>query len=342
MENKSHALAAGAFLVLLSALLAAMAFWLMRDSGGQRVFEISSAYSVSGLQPQAGVRYKGVTVGRVVSIGLDPDMPGNVLVRLVVNDQVVITPDTVASLGYQGVTGLAFVQLDESVGVNATSPAASAARAAQFAGTSQHPPRIALRPGLLTRLSEQGEHLLTQFGQTAERAGTLLAPDNQQRLMQAVDNMGRAATSLQRLTEHLDRTLVGKDGSRLDLPRLAGQLESSFKSMQATSERLSASAEVVRNSAAEFKKVSVRMNEPGGTLDRVARGTEALSASGQAVTANLVPRLNRVADDAARTARHVGQLTDTLTDNPQSLLFGRGSAAPGPGEPGFVAPTPNR
>ena len=71
MENKSHALAAGAFVLLISALLVAMAAWLSRDTTERRLFEISSAESVTGLQPQAGVRYKGVLVGRVTAVALD-------------------------------------------------------------------------------------------------------------------------------------------------------------------------------------------------------------------------------------------------------------------------------
>jgi len=42
MENKSHAFAAGAFVLLLLAVLAALALWLTRDVTEPRVFEISS------------------------------------------------------------------------------------------------------------------------------------------------------------------------------------------------------------------------------------------------------------------------------------------------------------
>ena len=37
MENKSHAIAAGTFVLLLAALLIAMAVWLTRDNSSQRV-----------------------------------------------------------------------------------------------------------------------------------------------------------------------------------------------------------------------------------------------------------------------------------------------------------------
>ena len=65
MENKAHALAAGIFVLLVSAMLVAMAVWLTRDTGEHRVYEISSPEAVNGLQSQAAVRYRGVAVGKV-------------------------------------------------------------------------------------------------------------------------------------------------------------------------------------------------------------------------------------------------------------------------------------
>jgi phospholipid/cholesterol/gamma-HCH transport system substrate-binding protein len=84
--------------------------------------------------------------------------------------------------------------------------------------------------------------------------------------------------------------------------------------------------------------MSDRMSEPGGTLDQIEQGTNALLSTGQTLNATLVPRLNRTVDDAARTVRHIGRAVESVNDNPQALLLGNGVAVPGPGEPGFVAP----
>src|SRR3954471_2813040 len=113
MENKAHALAAGIFVVLITVLLVALAAWLTRDTGERDAYEISTREAVTGLQPQAAVRYRGVDVGKVDSIGFDPKAQGNVLIRLEVDSHAPVTKDTFATLGYQGVTGLAFVQLDD-------------------------------------------------------------------------------------------------------------------------------------------------------------------------------------------------------------------------------------
>ena len=116
MENKSHALAAGAFVLAVAALLIGLAVWLMRDVTNTTAYEMVTDDAVSGLQPQAVVRFKGVAVGKVTSIGFDRGNRANVLVRIAVAPDAPITKSTFATLTYQGVTGLSFVQLDDAGG----------------------------------------------------------------------------------------------------------------------------------------------------------------------------------------------------------------------------------
>lgn len=321
MENKSHAIAAGTFVLVLMGLLIAMAVWLTRDTSDMRLYDISSKEGVTGLQPQAGVRYKGVTVGRVTAISLDTQTPGNVLVRIAVNDSAPITAGTYASLGFQGVTGLAFVQLDDT----GTSPAA-------LATTIANPSRIPMRPGLVSRLTEQGSNLLGQLEEASKRMNQLLASENQQNLTTAVTQLGKAAASIDQLSRHADQVLTGTGAAgSASLPRMAAQVDATFKSMQSTSERLKESSDVVRGSAENFRRTTTRMNEPGGTLDRIARSTEALTNATTQLNATLLPNLNR-------TVRLTNRAVEDLSEQPQSLIFGKPGAAPGPGESGFVAP----
>jgi phospholipid/cholesterol/gamma-HCH transport system substrate-binding protein len=318
MENKSHAIGAGAFVLVVAALLVALAAWLTRDTGENRLFEISSREGVTGLQRQAGVRFKGVTVGRVQSIALDPETSGNVRIRIAVDSTAPITQSTFASLGFQGVTGLAFIQLDDAG--ESKEPLVS---------TDDKLARIPMRPGLMSRLTDQGAGLLTKLDDATQRANQLMAPENQKKLMDAVGNLGQAAASISQLAKHADQA---------NLPALSQEASATLKGLRETSDRLGSSADSVRTSADAFKVMSNRMSNPGGTLDNIAQGADALLSTGQNLNTTLVPRLNRTVDDAARTVRQVGRAVDALNDNPQSLLLGNGAAVPGPGEPGFVAP----
>ncbi len=316
MENKSHALAAGAFVLLLAALLTTLAVWLTRDSREMRVYELISKEEVTGLQPQASVRFKGVTVGKVSSIGFDPQAGAQVLIRIAIDDSAPITTSTFASLGFQGVTGLAFVQLDDSGESQvALAPGGGAAG------------RIPMRPGLMSKLSSQGEKILRQLEESSVRINQLLSPDNQKKLITTIDHMGQAANSLGRMAADAGKTL----------PALVQDGKTTLQSLQQTSTRVGDSADEARASARAFRTVTERMNETGGTLDQLSAGADTLVRTGQTLNSLTLPRVNRLADEAARSARQLGRTVDSVGDNPQSLIFGNAPIPPGPGESGFTA-----
>jgi phospholipid/cholesterol/gamma-HCH transport system substrate-binding protein len=316
MENKSHALAAGTFVLLALSLLIALAVWLTRDNRQMRLFELTSAEAVNGLQPQASVRFKGVPVGKVTAIGLDPVVSGQVLIRIAINEQAPITQSTFATLGFQGVTGLAFVQLDDSGESNVS-----------LESSPRVPARIPMRPGLLSKISDRSVSILSQLEETTRRVNLLLAPANQQSLLSAVNSLDQAAASIKNLSAQTGKVL----------PQLVQDSSATLKVMKDTSQRVGDSADEARRSARAFRTVTERMSAPDGTLDQIAAGSDTLAAAGQNLNSATLPRVNRTLDDSARSVRQLGRAAGTFSDNPQSLLFGNGTLVPGPGEPGFVA-----
>lgn len=318
MENKAHALAAGIFVAVLTVLVLALAAWLTRDTGVRDTYEISTKEAVTGLQEQAPVRFRGVDVGKVKRIGFDPKSVGSVLVRLEVDRDTPLTRDTFATLSYQGVTGLAFVQLADE---GKPSP--------RLMPNDDAPPRIPLRPGLLARLEERGEVILEKVEEVTGRVNQLLGDDNQKRIASALENIAAAANSANHLTARVDNTLR----TRLD-PALA-EATITLRGAQKTVDQVGAVA-------AQFGQTAQRLNAPGGPLDRVSDGTDALAHAAETFSVTTLPRINRVADEVTRTTRTLNRAIDDLTENPQMLIYGDGPVRPGPGEPGFQVPGARR
>ena len=314
MENKAHALAAGIFVVAVSMLLLALAAWLTRDTGVRDLYEISTRETVTGLQSQAPVRYRGVDVGKVAAIKFDPKVPGNVLLRLEIDRDAPVTRDTVATLSYQGITGLAFIQLDDK-----------GQPAPRLVADNDNPPRIPLRPGLLANLQEEGAVVLERTEEVLARVNQLLGDENQRRFSAALDSLGTAAADASRLATRLDATVA----KRVD-PALA----------EAATTLLSVrkSAEEVEKAAVGFGQTARRLNDKDGPMERLAEGTEALAHAADSFNSATLPRINRVTEETSRAVRQLSRATTAISDNPQSLIFGAGAVRPGPGEPGFVAP----
>lgn len=314
MENKAHAFAAGVFVVAVAALLVLLAAWLSRDTGERDTYEISTRETVSGLQSQAAVRYRGVDVGKVSALGFDPKTVGNVLIRLEVDHEAPINTDTFAQLSYQGVTGLAFVQLDDS-GKSAT----------RLTPNNANPPRIPLKPSLLSKLASRGEVILDEVEKAVGRVNIVLSDANQLKLSSMLENLGTAAGDASQLAKRLDNTVAKSVDPAIADARIT------MKSLQGT-------ADEVGKTAADFGKTARRLNEKDGPIDRIAEGTEALSHAADSFNASTLPRVNRVTEDASRAVRQLGRAANSIRDNPQSLIYGNGPVDPGPGEPGFTPP----
>jgi phospholipid/cholesterol/gamma-HCH transport system substrate-binding protein len=307
MENKAYALAAGAFVLVIGAMAVALAMWLTRDSSVRHVYEMSTREAVSGLQPQAAVRYRGIDVGKVVQIGFDPQTTGNVLVRIAIHDKAPITQSTFATLGYQGVTGLAFVQLDDE-----------GESKERLVGDARNPPRIPLRAGLLSKLTDQGIAVMAQAQETMVRVTQLLSRENQSALVATITDLGAAANGINKAADSVDK--------------VAAEARKTLRALETTSTQIAKTAAEATTTTAEFGK-SVRH-----ISDKFGDTTEALMATATTFNATTLPRVHRMSDDTSTTMRQATHVFNAFNDNPQSLIYGGGPTPPGPGEPGFVAP----
>lgn len=332
MENKSHALAAGVFVLCVTAMLLALAAWLARDSKLRDVYELSTRESITGLSLQAAVRYRGIPVGKVQAIEFDRQTKGNVLVRLAIDPGAPLTQSTYATLGFQGVTGLAYVQLDEDG--TSTVPLLT---------SNGLPARIPLRPSLFSSISDQGTKLLMEAEDTAKQLSHLLSVENQQVLLGTVKALGNSATQIGAAAQRMQAIADAQLGpERVNIPGMVKDTSAAMRALQTTSAEFNKTAqETTRAATAAATAVTSlgsKVAEKGGVLDQLGAGSAALAQSAQTLSATTLPRTARAVDDTAKAARNVDRVFNNLGDNPQSLIYGSGSASAGPGEPGFVAP----
>ncbi|RGE42102.1 MCE family protein [Comamonas testosteroni] len=317
MENKSHALAAGIFVLVVAALLAGLAVWLTRDNRQYQLYELSTKDGVSGLQPQATVRYKGVPVGKVVRISFDPQIPGNVLIRIAVGEDTPVTPATYAQLGYQGVTGLAHIQLDDDNKLqDPLKPGPSGL------------PRLTMKSSPLNMLADQGPVLLERVDEISRRLNNMLGEGNQQRVSEVLDNIAAAAGGVKELTTTLNKAAAG-------LPQITADAHQTLQSLN----RAGNAAAVM---ATDLQQTVRKVNAPDGPLQQIADGTQSLTQAADALGRTTLPRVNRAAEDFSRASRSLTNMASRIGDNPQSVLYGAGVGQPGPGEPGFAAPAAAR
>ena len=164
MENKSHALVAGFFTLVLGFCVILAFFWLGGTHETSHEYVVVTQDSVVGLNPQAQVRYRGIRVGKVTDIRLDPGNRENILITISVIEDVPLTGRTVAKMGYQGVTGLSHIQLDED----------DEGSEALLKPNASNPPRIAMSTEAVPKSRPHMTSALATINPGAMSANTLI------------------------------------------------------------------------------------------------------------------------------------------------------------------------
>ena len=116
MESKFKYFIVGSFLILFVALFIVVVLILYK--GFYRVeyktYLIRTSYSVNGLELGSPVKYKGVNVGKVKLIEINWKNPSEVFILVDIDKRLKVDGKVYATLGLQGITGLAYISLEES------------------------------------------------------------------------------------------------------------------------------------------------------------------------------------------------------------------------------------
>jgi len=310
MENRSHALATGAFILLLGAALVVVIAWFQGDRSEKLSYTVVARSGVPGLNLKAPVKLHGVEVGKVEDIAFDPAEPRQILVTIEVAKGAPLSPRTAARLGYQGITGLSFIDLFED---EEGPPVAGA------------PARMVLRPSLIDQLSAGGPRLLLSVNEAALRLNQLLGDANQQQLARSLASFGEAAQRVSALARQMQPAAAG-------LPPLIQRADGVLQGAQASLHRFD-------GLTAESTLLAQELRQRSQALDQLGQASAQLQATTQRLEAALVgankPRSQALVDELGQAARAVERAAADLGEQPQSLLFGRSATPPGPGESGF-------
>ncbi|WP_347333562.1 MlaD family protein, partial [Ralstonia pseudosolanacearum] len=228
MENRAHAFLAGLFTIGLAIFIALAVVWFNRDQTVRVPYEVVTRSTVNGLSPQAAVKYRGLDVGKVDSIRFDDRVPGQIIVRVLVDKDAPITTTTYGRLAYQGVTGLAYVQLDDR-GYDGGKRAANPTR---LETSDRRPARIAMEAGFLDELDKRGDQMLARIDQTLSSLSALFDDEHRQALMAAMQSFQGTMDSYNALARQAEPTMRR-------LPQIADNLDATLSATRRLSQSLS-------------------------------------------------------------------------------------------------------
>ncbi len=309
MENRSHALAAGIFTLLLGLAAGVAIWWLGQSEESTTTYLLETRRNVTGLNVQAQVRYRGIRAGKVEAIEPDEADPRVILVRINLDNRFKLTRGSNAQLGYQGVTGLAYVQIEDD-----------GSSIEPLVGKGGEMPRIALRSTVFDTLDEKAGDIVNQISTASLRLAKVLDEKNAQNLSRTLENLATASDGLREMPAILASVREAlSDSNMRNLRQILVHVE---------------------KTAGESAPLTAEIRELVKSMSALSRRFDQLvSSTGDELTTVTLPRANALMRELATNSRQLSRVLDSLESNPQMLLFGRGAVGSGPGEAGFAAPT---
>jgi len=296
MENRAHAIIAGLFVISLSIAALVVAKWFKADAIEHVHYQVVTLESVTGLNSQASVYYRGVNIGKVNRIYFDPENINQIIIDIAIDGRIQLPGNVNAQLGYQGITGLAYVQLRNGTEVSPDILPEGA--------------QIPMHPSLLDEVAGYGQNILNNVNDLVIQLHQLLNEDNQGQISNILKNVEKATRNFDEIASNVGPGLTSFTHLTQEASSLVGQLGDLFT---------------------EINQSMQKMNQQGGVIDNLTTTTQEMATT--------IPELRKVSNGIIRNSQNLDRVLLQLEENPQMLILGRQSTPPGPGEPGFKAPT---
>lgn len=303
MGRNNRALISGLFLAVLLAATTSVVYWLGHLERERNVYIVSTQASVSGLNPESTVFFRGIAVGKVLNIQFDPENSGIILIKIEVDKNIVFTKGVYANLHLKGVTGLTQLELEDAGKI-----------------TEKLPPgdnvinRIPLMPSVTDRLLNSGDELLKKADHLMIRLSSLLNEENEKNIVGILSNLKTLSDKLADLQSSVEKALLG-------LPALTTDARKTLKNIDALAGDLQTLSKEAKNLSKKVGAVADTGNVAGNQLVETT-----------------LPKVNRLLTELQAATDQVKRIATTLENNPQSVFLGPERQEPGPGELGYEEP----
>lgn len=320
MEPKVNYIVVGAFVLLLGATVLGAVLWLGKTDyrGIYDRYYVYTRESVAGLSVDSTVKYRGVDVGRVKEVILNPENSEEVRITLDIVGGTPIKTDTQAVLVTQGLTGLVTLNL---TGGTREAPLLAPVPGQMYPVITSVPSLFGRLDGALAKLlSEQGlSNLVANVNGLAQNASLVLDEENRAQFRQILKDLGEVTKVLASRSGQVDR---GAQHAAEAAERMARLTEHLGTQLPALLDRMGKSATAVQQMTAEVARTS---REVGEMVGASKPGVEQFSRQTLADAGLLVSELRQLTATMNRVAQQVER-------QPNVLVLGRPGQSKGPGE----------
>ncbi len=205
MNNRVNYTLVGTIVIMMLAAMIFFIYWMLKPAQKDVMipYYIYFTESVSGLNINSAVKFRGISVGDVKQMRINPKNSEEIEILIHLQEDTPIKVDTVATLMSQGITGLSYIDLSKG---NKNSKLLKSTNEENIAV-------IKSDKSLFERIENSVDNIGTRLSKTLYQTEKLLGDKNQQEVSKILI---RTSAILGKLEKTLDERTIGNIQETLD------------------------------------------------------------------------------------------------------------------------------
>lgn len=328
MEKKVNFIILGVFVVGLFLSIIAVTIWLSdySDNSNYKYYIVNTKDSVSGVNIKAPVKFRGVAVGEVKDIYINPKNSEEVSIVIQVKYSTPIKSDTYAIIEPQGITGLSFLQLEG--GSNSSD---------ELKTSNDKMGVIMAKASFFTQLNttfrvigERSEEVLISANKLIEKADKVLNDKNIKNIELLLENSAKISTSMANLANSLDR-------QKRDIQQIIQKAKLAEDATISAANRVGNMSDAI-TLAVEGTGIETmqKMSSAADSVKKIMNDMEQKLGEGvfdlKDATKELTEPTNEALNQLNILLIQTEQLIEQLKQSPSDILYKYSTQKPGPGE----------
>jgi len=319
MNNKVNYTLVG-FLVLFGIfLMLAFSYWMLKpskESATQR-YLIYFNESVLGLNINAPVKYRGIAVGKVTDLRINPKNTEQVQVTVDILKTTPIKEDTVAKLTAQGITGLTYINL--TLGSNNAPPLQ--------AKKGQKYPVIKTVPSFFEHFEKSLGSVSSHLTLSLLRIEELLNEKNQAEFSKLIQNSSSAMAKLDKLLD--DATITHIQNSAKNIDNFTYKLDRVMPNVDSFIDK---SKEFEADVAHSLSSIMESYLHIRAAMDETKRAISSGEFNLKEMSADILPTIDATLVDMQHFMIRVEDFLEHYEQSPSDIFYKKQEQKKAPGE----------
>ena len=319
MNNRVNYTLVG-FLVLSGLILMiGFSYWMLKPSSEEKtkIYNIYFNESVFGLNIDAPVKYRGISVGKVAHLKINPKNSEQVEVRVSILKTTPIKEGTVARLTAQGITGLTYINL--SLGAN-DAPELKLKDDEEY-------PTIKTVPSFFENVEQSLGSVTGKLSQTLTGTQKLLNDDNQRDISLILKNTARVTAKLDKLLN--DETIKDLQKSSKSMKSFSHKLDAIMPNIDGLIDK---SVKWQDNISSSFDSIMQSYVGITASMTEIKRAVASGEFNIKEISSDVVPTMNGAFSEMQGFMIKLDSVLEQYKRSPSDVLYKEEAVKKAPGE----------